>query len=150
ALLLQQPGDAPETLTPARVRGCTNRLDRSGGRSRPVRYQEVVAHLAGPLERLGCADRGHPDGRVRLLLRSRVDRDVLPVVEAPLERDVLLRPQAHTGGDALFVAGTTVFGGHAEGLELVGQEGPREAGVQAAAGDAVQHRQLAGVLQRVD
>src|SRR5215217_6381892 len=76
---------------------------------------QVVAHLAGPLERLGRADRRDPDGGVRLLLRPWVNSYVLPAVEAPLKRDVLLGPQAHAGGDALLVARTAVFGGHAEG-----------------------------------
>ena len=110
---------------------------------------QVVAHLARPLERLRRADGGDPDRRVRLLRRTRVDRDVLPAMEPAVEGHVLLGPEAHASGDTLLIAGAAVLDRHAKRLELVGQEGPREAGVEAAIRDAVEHRQLAGVLQRV-
>src|SRR5436853_604281 len=65
------------------------------------------------------------------------------------ESDVLIGPEPYAGGDALLIAWSTVFDRNAECLELVGQEGAREASIQSAAADAIQHGQLGGVFEGV-
>ncbi len=112
-------------------------------------HHHVVAALARPHEGLGAHHRGDPERRVRPLGRARQRGDVPEAVELPLEGDVVFRPQPGEGLDPLLEARPALVHGDAEGIELVGHEGPRDADVEPAAADGVEHRELAGQLQRM-
>ena len=107
---------------------------------------EVV--LAGPLDGLLRAGERNPDRRMRLLIRPRPDRDVLELPELAVVRELRLLPRLHDDLDRLLEARArfrhrhvvdVVFARHAAG----------EAGQDAAARDAVRHRQLLGDAQRI-
>jgi hypothetical protein len=64
-------------------------------------------------------------------------------------RDVLLRQQQFDLFETFAEAGDGRVGRNVEAPELVRQEGAREADVEAAAGNGVQHGDFAGELDRV-
>src|SRR2546422_7181913 len=86
---------------------------------------------------------------MRLLSRARERGHILEAVELALEGDGLLGPQPRDGLDTLLEARPALVHRDAERVELVGHERASEAGVEAAAADGVEHRELAGQLQRV-
>src|SRR5579859_7281028 len=70
-------------------------------------------------------------------------------MEAPLVRDVLLLQQQTHLFHAFVEPRAAFIELYAEPRELMRQEGAREADVEAAVAQRVQHRQLAGELQRI-
>ena len=70
-------------------------------------------------------------------------------MEAAARRHLLLLEQAPDQVEAFIEPGAALVHRDAEAGELVGQEGAREAHLQAAAGNRIHHPDLAGELERM-
>src|ERR1051326_2422777 len=100
---------------------------------------DPVAELAGVLEALGRRDRGYPELRARALSRARQGRRRGEFVERTVGGNLFLLQELAHLLHALGEACLALVDAHAEARELVGQEGAREAHLEPAAGDRVEH-----------
>ena len=108
-----------------------------------------VVHAGAPLPRLDRAAAGDPHRRVRLLHRARPYVDVALAVEAPVEREgVGLGPRPHHQVVGLVIAFAEQRRVLSVGVAGIHGRADREAGDQAAAGDAVDHREFFGDPRR--
>src|SRR5690606_13835206 len=83
------------------------------------------------------------------LRRARQRGQALEAVEAALMADILALEQQLHLLDAFGEAIAALVGRDAEAAELVRQEGARKADLEPAAGDGVEHADLARELERI-
>ena len=93
--------------------------------------------------------RGHVEFRPRFLRRPRQRGDAFDHVETAAVGDIFLRQQQLDLLQAFAEARLRFVGRDAEPAEFVRQERAREADVEAAAGNPVEHADLARELQRM-
>ncbi len=112
------------------------------------RHQRVTG-AAGEFERIRRARRGDIKFRPRLLRRPRQRGDVLEGMKLAAVRDVLSSQQQLDLLEAFAETGDGFVGRNTEAPEFVRQEGAGKADVEAAAGNGIEHGDLAGKFQRV-
>ncbi len=110
---------------------------------------QMVPQTPRVLERVSRRQRSDPERRARRLRRTRQRRHLLEAVESPPRGHVLLREQKPDLLKALVEPCAALIHRQAEASEFVRQKCPREADLQSAFGDRIDHSDLARELQRI-
>ena len=110
---------------------------------------QIEAARGGAADRLFAAGR-HPQRRMRLLRRRRLDHDVLEMPEAAVVREALARgPRLRHHRNGLLEARLGLVRRDRKTLELAVAVALADAEIEAAAGDQIERRRLLGEQYRI-
>ena len=108
-----------------------------------------IAHAAGEFERVRGGQRGDIEFRPGLLRRARQRGGVLDRVKAPAMGDIVARQQQVDLLQTFAKPRHRLVGRTVKAAELVRQKRPREADIEPAAAQRIEHGDLAGQFQRM-